>query len=147
MKKNIIRTGLLISALTFMGFSVGCGMHNASPEKRADHIVEKITGKLDLNKEQVSKLEIVKNEFLSARKEMKEKKNQARTSISEILEQPRLDQDRILSMVSDKTQFINTKAPKIVSSMAGFYDSLSPEQQKMLREKFKDRMEHSRHSW
>ena len=78
---------------------------------------------------------------------MKEKKNQARSSISEILGQPRLDQDRLESMISDKTQFINTKAPQIVNSMAGFYDSLSPEQQKILREKFKDRMEHRRHSW
>ena len=80
MKKNIIRTGLLVSALTFMGFAVGCGMHNASPEKRADHIVEQIKGKLDLNEAQVSKLEVVKNELLNARKEMKEKKNQARCS-------------------------------------------------------------------
>ena len=139
--------GLIVSGLLLMGAASGCGHRHASPEQRADHIVEKIKDKLDLNEEQTSKLVIAKNEILRIRQEMKAQKTQTRTDIFEMLEQPKLDQNRILSMVKDKTQAVNEKAPEIVVAVAGFYDSLTPEQQKTLREKIKDKMEHHKHSW
>lgn len=147
MKTAASVVGLLVSGLFLMGAAAGCGHRHASPEQRADHIVEKIKDKLDLNEEQTSKLVIAKNEVLRTRQEMKAQRNQTHTDFFELLEQPKLDQGRILSMVKDKTQTVNEKAPEIVVAVAGFYDSLTPEQQKTLREKIKEKMEHRKHSW
>lgn len=146
MKIAAIVVGLLIFSVILMGSVAGCGYRHTSPEERADHIIEKVKKKLSLNEDQVTKLEIVKSEFLMAGKDMKAKRKQIRTSVSEMLEQPTLDQERILSMVREKTQTLNEKAPQVVVALAGFYDSLTPEQQSILREKIKDRIEHRKHS-
>ncbi|QPJ61950.1 MAG: hypothetical protein G3M70_08715 [Candidatus Nitronauta litoralis] len=146
MKTAASVVGLLVSGLFLMGTAVGCGHRHVSPEQRADHIVEKIKDKLDLNEEQTSKLVIAKNEILKVRQEMKAQRTQTRTDFFEMLEQPKLDQDRILSLVKEKTRTVNEKAPEVVVALAGFFDSLTPEQQKTLREKIKDKMEHRRHS-
>ncbi len=147
MKTTAIVISLLIATVLLMGAFSGCGFRNHSPEERANFMVNKIKDKLNLNGGQVEKLEIVKNEILAVKQEMKANRNQAQTVISEILNQPKLDQERILSTLREKTQMINEKAPQIVVALAGFYDSLTPEQQKIMQEKFKGHLEHSKRSW
>ena len=144
MKTTAIVISLLVASVLFMGAFSGCGY---SPEERADFMVNKIKNKLSLNGGQVERLEIVKNEILTFRQEMKADRNKIQVVISEMINQPKLDQERILSVVREKTQKINEKAPQMMVALAGFYDSLTPEQQKIIKEKVEDHMEHSEHSW
>ena len=147
MKTAMIVLGLFITTVVLMGAFTGCGFRHKSPEARADHMVDKVTKKLNLNDAQVVKLKMVKDEFLKARQDMKANRQEMKTSVLEMLEQPKLDQQRVLSLVKEKTRNVNDKAPQVVAALADFYDSLSPEQQQTLRENVKDKMEHRRHAW
>ncbi|MGV7222054.1 MAG: Spy/CpxP family protein refolding chaperone [Nitrospinales bacterium] len=146
MKIALISIGLLIAAVGIVGASGFCDKRG-NPEKFANHMVEKITKKLSLREDQVAKLEVAKNELLAIKKDMRAQRQTMRTSFVDLIEKPTLDQQTILSMVKEKTQAVNDKAPQVVVALAGFYDSLNPEQQEKLREKIKDKMESHRGSW
>jgi len=147
MKIAIISISLLAAALLFMGASGFCDKRGGNPEERANHMVEKIAKKLSLSEDQVAKLEIAKTEILAIRKDMKSQRQTLRTSFVDIIDQPTLDQEAILSMIKTKTQSINDKAPQVLLALAGFYDSLNREQQGMLREKIRDKMKAHDRSW
>jgi len=146
MKIALIGLGLVIAAVGAMGVSGFCDKRG-NPEKFSNRMVEKITKKLSLREDQVAKLEIAKNELLAIKKDMREQRQTMRTSFVDLVEKPILDQQTILSMVKEKTQAVNDKAPQVVVALAGFYDSLDPEQQEKLREKIKDKMESHRGRW
>jgi protein CpxP len=147
MKIALISIGLVIAAVGIVGASSGFCDKRGNPEEFANHMVEKITKKLSLREDQVAKLEIAKTELLSIKKDMSAQRQTMRTSFIDLIEKPTLDQQTILSMVKEKTQSVNDKAPQVVVALAGFYDSLNPEQQEMLREKIKDKMESHRSRW
>lgn len=146
MKIALISLGLVIVAVGAMGASGFCDKRG-NPEEFANHMVEKITKKLSLSEDQVAKLEIAKTELLAIKKDMNAQRQTMRTSFVDMIEKPTLDQQTILSMVKEKTQTVNDKAPQVVVALAGFYDSLNPEQQEKLREKIKDKMESHRGRW
>ena len=146
MKIALISLGLVIVAVGAMGASGFCDKRG-NPEKFANRMVEKITDKLSLREDQVAKLEIAKNELLAIKKDMSAQRQTMRTSFIDMIEKPTLDQQIILSMVKDKTQAVNDKAPQVVVALAGFYDSLNSEQQETLREKIKDKMESHKGRW
>ncbi|MDQ7075758.1 MAG: hypothetical protein Q9O24_11540 [Gammaproteobacteria bacterium] len=52
------------SFTAFAGEKCGFGKHGFSPEKRAEFILKRVTGKLDLNETQVSKLKAVQAQFI-----------------------------------------------------------------------------------
>ena len=143
-KRNKIMIAIA-SGIALVSGLAACGHHH-TPEERADYMVEKITSKMDLTEPQVNKLDALKDELLSVRKEMLEERETVHNEVNELLSQPTLDQTRALSLVRDRTESVNQKAPQVITALAGFYDSLNPEQQAMLREKLEEHKAH-RHHW
>ncbi len=139
---TIVISALAVGGLVLGGLSA-CSQRFKTPEGRADHIVKKITKKLELNETQVAKLDVLKNEILTVRKEMKGKKENTHKSLREILGQPKLDQTRVMSIFNGHVKDINKQAPRVVAALGGFWDSLTPEQQTKIREKMEKHM--SRH--
>jgi Spy/CpxP family protein refolding chaperone len=147
MKLSAKRIVILILGTATVSTLVACGHHFSSPEERAEYMVDKVSKELTLNDAQNVKLNTLKDELLAARQEMISKRKETKQAINELLEQPALDRDRVLNMVSEHTQAVNDKAPQIVSALGDFYDSLTAEQQAKLREKVKERMEHHGKYW
>ena len=143
------RNQYIIAVVAGVALTTGlaaCGWHSKTPEERADYMVEKVTSKLDLTDNQVVELEKLKKELLAVRQEFVSHKEETRKAVDELLDQPVLDQQRLLSLFRQHTDAVNEKAPAVVSSVAGFYDSLTPEQQAVLREKIEKHRERS-HGW
>jgi len=134
-----------ISSIVLVSGLAACGHHH-SPKERADYMMEKISDKLDLTAPQISQLEQLKNELMNARQSMLAERGTVHSEMNELLSQPTLDQERALKLVRDQTESINQKAPQIITAFAGFYDSLNPEQQAVIREKVQKHKEH-RHHW
>ena len=138
---------ILIAIIGFVGIALftGCnkGLFNHSPEKKAQWIIEEITDELNLSELQVEKLESVKDYALNLRKEMKPKHESTHRKFISLLSQPTLDQEKLTSIINEKTALVNEKAPEIITLLAGFYDELNSEQQTLLQEALEKKM--SRH--
>ena len=134
-----------VSGIVLISGLAACGHHH-SPEERADYIMEKINDKLDLTAPQLSQLEQLKNELMNARQSMHTERDTLHNEVNELLSQPTLDQERALKLIRDRTESINQKAPQIITAFAGFYDSLTSEQQAVIRDKVQKHKEH-RHHW
>ncbi len=133
---------VLISILAIGGLILGgCAHRYKDPEKRAEHFSNKISKKLELNAEQKTRLDAVTREFLTARKEMKGKKEASRKTLRDMLNQPKLDQDKVMSIYKDHVNDMNTHAPRVVAALGDFWDSLTPEQQTKAREKMEKHFE------
>ncbi len=137
---------ILISILALGALVIGgCAHRYKTPEQRADYFMQKITKKLDLNDEQKAKLNTIKDEMLVVRKEMQSKREEARNTVRDLLNAPRLDQDKALSVVNSHLKDINAQAPRVIAALGGFWDSLNPEQQAKVREKMKKHFEYHGH--
>lgn len=137
---------IVISVLAIVALAIGGCVHRyKTPEKRAEYITQKITKKLDLNNEQKVRLEAVKNEMLSVRKQMHGKREATKANVQDLLSTPNFDQDKALSIVDGHVNEISTQAPQIVTALADFWDSLNPEQQSRIREKFEEHFEDDGH--
>ncbi len=136
----------LTSSVILAGALAACSHHRYhDPETRGEWLVEKVTDELELNKSQQSKLEIVRQEILAIRKEIKVDRESTREEILKILEQPQLDRQKTLSIVEQRTASINQYAPQIVNLLGDFYDSLSDIQRSKLKEHIADMGKH--HHW
>lgn len=139
---------LVASGAVIVGTLAACGHHRYhDPEKRGEWLVEKVTDELELNETQQAKLETVRQEILTVRKDFREDRQNTREEILVMLDQAQLDRQKVLSMVEQKTVSINQHAPQIVNALGEFYDSLSDEQRKELREHVADMGERHHHHW
>jgi protein CpxP len=142
---NIVikRTLLVISGLALIGTLAACNQrdHRPDPEMFAQRIMDRVTEKLNLNEEQVAKLNGVKEALMTARKEIRKERTDKKSELMALLDQPTLDQQKALALVNERGDAIKAQAPKVIAAVAAFYDSLSPEQQQTLRTTIQERME------
>lgn len=131
MKKRIVL--LLSGGLLAAGLISGCS--HSTPEEKAMHIVEEIQEELNLQENQVAKLNALKDHMLKLRKSHKETKEKTHKELRALLDQPVLDQSAVLAHITEKTTMVNQKAPKVVALLGDFYDSLNDSQRTEIREK------------
>ena len=149
MKPFIKLVVIALFGLGILGVAAGCVHRFAhkSPEERAAWIVKNIGEELKLNEAQTGKLNALKDELLAVRGDFRKQRGETQKAIGELLSQPTLDQPRVLAMIKERTQEVDDKAPRVVAAFASFYDSLTPEQQKTLRDKVAERMERYEGHW
>ncbi len=141
--KTLTKRILIISTGVVLAVSLSaCGHHafHASPEERAEHLVEYVSNDLDLNETQTTSLNALKSELLDLRKAMKQGQADNRDALLEILSQPALDRDRAVNLIQGRLQTLQDQTPQIVAAIGNFYDGLNAEQQQELREKVEERM-------
>jgi len=142
--KRITKVSIIAAAaLVVVGSFSGCS-HFRTPENRAQWTVERVTDKLELNESQRGKLNVLKDEMMATRKDMKQKFGESRGQFKVLLDEPTLDQQQALSLVKTQTQYVDEQAQTIVVAFAGFYDSLDLEQQAKIREFVSDHDDHQR---
>jgi flavin-dependent dehydrogenase len=87
---------------------------------------------LDLNEVQKQNLENLKTTIAEEKKAHKE--NHPREKIFELLSAPKLDQDKALTMLNERTTDIQKSAPKVIAAIATFTDSLNDDQRAKLKD-------------
>ena len=152
MKPWIKRTLIGLAATTVvLGGLTACGTRGDhsrgwSEEKISEvrgKVVEKISGKLDLNADQKAKLGVLADEMIASRKALRGESANPRADMAALIAGDKFDRSKAQQMLEQKTTVLQGQGPKVVAAFGDFYDSLNPEQQKQVREK----MERRGHGW
>ncbi len=142
-KKKVIVI-IVASIVAFTGSVFAYNRYHSSPEEHAQHIIKKVSKKLDLDDAQVSMLNIAKDSILQAHKSMHESRSDIHKDIGDILSEDTLDRTAILNHINNKADAVKAEAPSVVNALADFYDSLNVEQQAKIRHKIERHIKHKR---
>lgn len=135
------RTIIYITGIALITTSI-VACNRGTPEERGERMVQKVTEELELTETQQARLTDVKNEFLEIRKTMRTNREQTKTDIQTMLQQPTLDRSKANSMVNQHIETIHSRSPVIIDAIGNFYDSLDDTQRAELREFIEDKMDH-----
>ena len=102
-------------------------------------VIEKITGKLELNAEQKQKLGVLADEMMASRKSFRGEATDPRADLKVLIAGDKFDRTKAQALLDQKMQVMQGSGPKVLSALGDFYDSLNPEQQKEVREKLNKR--------
>ncbi len=136
------RTIIYITGIALLTTSI-VACNRGTPEERGERMVQKITEELALTETQKSNLSEVKDAFLEMRKTMQSNREQTKTDIQHMLQQPILDRDMANSIVNQHIETIHSGSPVIINAIADFYDSLDDTQRTEIREFVDNKMDHS----
>ena len=105
--------------------------------------VEKVADKLELNTDQKAKLGLLADEMMASRKAFKGGSADPRADMQALIAGDKFDRVKAQALLDQKTQVVQGSGPRMLSAFGNFYDSLTPEQQKQVREK----MDKRGHGW
>ncbi len=153
MKRWIKRTLFgLFGASLLVGGLTACGHrhdhHGAwqvSAEDAAkwrERFVERAAKELQLDDAQKQRLGTVFDALREQRSALMGSTTNPRAEIANLIKGEKFDAARATALVDEKTGAIRSKSPEVISAMAGFYDTLKPEQQQKLREFLEKRHGH-----
>ena len=128
---------LLILGLMFLG-----GCHKPSPEKMADHVVDKLITELSLTPAQQVQLNATKTELLAKVAEMKKSHEGMHDEFIAELQKDVLDQGQLKKMVASRRGEMDELVNLAIDRLAKFHDSLSPDQRVKLVELLKKMEKH-----
>jgi periplasmic protein CpxP/Spy len=142
MKPWIKRTLIgLFGASVLVGGLTACGHrgHGApmGAEQSAEFrgkMVERVSGKLDLNADQKQRLTVLADKLNEQRAALMGKTPDPRADVQALVAGDKFDRTRAQTLVQEKTAALNTKSPEVIAAMGDFYDSLNPAQQTKVRE-------------
>ena len=147
-KKSLIG---LASVTVLLGGLTACGSrgHHGegwSAERVSEvrgKVVDKISGKLDLDEAQKQKLATLADQIIASRTAFRGDSADPRSEFKALIAGEKFDRSAAQALLDQKTQAIQGNAPQTINALADFYDSLNPEQQKQVRE----RLEKRGHGW
>ena len=147
-KKSLIG---LASVTVLLGGLTACGSrgHHGegwSAERVSEvrgKVVDKISGKLDLDEAQKQKLATLADQIIASRTAFRGDGADPRSEFKALIAGEKFDRSAAQALLDQKTQAIQGNAPQTINALADFYDSLNPEQQKQVRE----RLEKRGHGW
>ncbi|MBE0590636.1 MAG: Spy/CpxP family protein refolding chaperone [Hydrogenophaga sp.] len=152
MKTWIKRTLIgLTTATVVLGGLTACGSRGDHArgwsEERVTEMrgkaIERISSKLELNAEQKQKLGVLADEMIASRKAFRGEGGDPRVDFKALVAGEKFDRAKAQSLLDQKTAAVQGNAPKVLTALADFYDSLNPEQQRQVREKL-DKRGHGR---
>lgn len=135
----------LTSVTVVLGGLTACGTHHArgwSDERMAEvrgKVIGKITDKLALTEPQQHKLGVLADEVIASRKAIKSDSSDPRADLQALIAGDTFDRTQAQALLDQKTQAVQASGPKVLAAFGDFYDSLTPEQQKQLRDKLGQR--------
>ncbi len=146
MKSWIKRLIGLAAVTVVLGGLTACGSRgyngNWSDERITEvrgKVVEKISDKLELNSDQKAKLGVLGDEMIASRKAFRGDSTDPRADLQTLIAGDKFDRAKAQALLDKKTQLVQGNGPKMLSAFGDFYDSLTPEQQKQVREKMDKR--------
>lgn len=144
MKRWIKRTlfGLFGATLIIGSLSACSGHHghqgwNMSAEDQAKFktkMVDRISGKLDLNEDQKKRLGVVADKMHEQRLALMGKSTDPRADLQALIAGPKFDVEKAQGLINDKAGAVTAKSPEVLAAFGDFYDHLTPEQQTKVRD-------------
>lgn len=148
MKPWIKRSLIGLTSITVvLGGLTACGSHHDhargwSDERVAEmrgKVIDKITDKLELTAPQKQKLGVLADEMIASRKAIKGGSTDPRADLQALIAGDKFDRTQAQALLDQKTQAVQASGPKVLAAFGDFYDSLTPAQQKQLRDKLGQR--------
>jgi periplasmic protein CpxP/Spy len=132
MVKKILMIFMGIIAVGGIFLAAGCGRRCATPEKRAEWIVDKIESKLDLSKEQVTEVNKIKDEILAKRDEFKGLHEGLYETMLKEIRSDKIDANSINQLFTAKETKFKELRSFMIAEAAKFHAILTPEQREKL---------------
>ncbi len=149
LKKSLI--GLFGASVVLGGLSA-CGHRhhegarwNASAEDSAkwrERVMERAGKELQLDDAQKQRLGVLFDKLREQRTAFVGATTHPRAELGTLIKGDKFDAARAAALVEEKTGAVRTKSPEVIAALAGFFDTLKPEQQQKLRD-YLDK----RHGW
>lgn len=134
--RNIITVAAIL--VTFSMIAIGCGHRhcfNRSPEKKAQWVVNRIAGKLDMTDSQEKKLEKIKEEVLAKMEKYKTEHQSMHDEALQLVKKEKLTEADLEKLFAQREQRYRELKPFIIEKMVEFHTMLTPEQKNQLAEK------------
>ncbi len=148
--KTLSKVGFVVTGVLVIGTAlVGFGGHSMEPAEHAQWMVKKVTRELELNADQVAKLEVLKERILLAQAQVHDSNEHKSELVVELLSAPVFDRAKVVEVVRTKTDAVLTQAPEVITAFGDFYDSLDSTQKQVVIDHVSERMAHHEHhaSW
>ena len=100
--------------------------------------IERISGKLDLNTAQQAKLGVLADQMIASRKALRGNTD-PRTDLQALVAGSQFDRAKAQQLLDQKLSAAQGNGPQVLAAFGDFYDSLTPEQQKQVRERLEKR--------
>ena len=139
MTKSLIIIGV-ITGVIGLGI-VGCRhrfSHNHSPEEKAEYIVAKISSKLDLDENQKTRLNKIKDEILEKAKPHRESRDELRLEAMELLRSDKITEEGVEKLVAKKEAAYKEMKPFIIKKIVEFHGILNTDQKNTLADKMEE---------
>ncbi len=136
-KKIAIIAGGVILVGTLAAYA---GVRNAWHGDHMKHMVDHVSDDLNLGDGQRAQLESLSARLIETRRAMRS--GDEISSILASVEGTSLDQAALNALITGKLDTARAQAPKIIASLADFYNGLDADQQARTREKLQDMSEH-----
>lgn len=143
---GLFGASILVGGLTACGHRQHGFGANLSAEESAQHrakMVERVSGKLDLNADQKQRLNLLADKLHAQRLALMGPASDPRAEVKALVAGAKFDQARLQALVAEKTAAVQSQSPEVIVALADFYDSLNPAQQQKVR----DFMERRGHWW
>lgn len=96
-------------------------------------MVDRISGKLDLNEDQKKRLVVVADKMQEQRLALMGK-SKPRADLQALIAGPKFDVEKAQGLINDKVGAVTAKSPEVLAAFGDFYDHLTPEQQTKVRD-------------
>ena len=134
---GVVGASILVGGLTACGTRGEGHRWQASAEDSAKFrvkMVDRVSGKLDLNADQKQRLTVLADKLHAQRMALMGSNANPRADVSALVAGEKFDRTRAQALVTEKTAALNSQSPEVITAMGDFYDSLTPAQQQKVRE-------------
>lgn len=145
MVKKGITVALICAFISAALIFSGCRGH--SPHGKAEFMVDYIAETLDLNDQQKTQLDDIKEEFLAKALEMHAKREAMHAELMAELRKAEIDQDRMKALISQKREQMAEMMDLAVVRLAEFHRTLTPDQKEKLVAKLEWFHSKHQHQW
>lgn len=135
---------IIIGAITVGTITVGASAFADRDSSHHEKMLERVGSKLDLDDNQNAALSNFATELMETRELMRGPESDVRTQISELLTADTFDQGKALTMINERAQALQNKAPELVAAAAVFFDGLTAEQKSSIQD-FAEKGRRGRH--
>lgn len=143
---GLFGASILVGGLTACGHrphGFGASMSAEDAAQYRTKIVDRVSGKLDLNADQKQRLTVLADKLHEQRIALMGQTKDPRADVKTLVAGDKFDKVRAQALVTEKTTVLQSKSPEVIAALADFYDSLNPAQQQKVR----DFMEHRGGRW
>lgn len=142
---SLVGISIVVGGLSACGHQrhgFGSNMGDEDQVQMRAKIIERVSGKLDLNADQKQRLNVLADRLQEQRAALVGKTTDPRAEVRALVAGDKFDRTRAQTLLTEKTAAISSKSPEVITALADFYDSLTPAQQTKVREAMQ-----GRHGW